>query len=409
MELFQNKLKEALLHLYDPDFVPEEALCRVLGLDKEAGAGAVQSEIIHTIETLNAEAEKHSGSRTQQSLDVLYHRYILQLTQGETAERLHMSLRSVQRLQGEAIHLLARHLQDSQGEPQPNEGDENLFVESIPEIEDEKWLSQLRQELYSLQQSDPDAEANLSATITGVLKVARTAATRKNIAMEADQIQADVQVKMHPSILRQVLLAIITELKLVMSTPGTITLTANEEPKNVQLLITACPVATDKPIEVPLAEELLAIQSGALESACDGGEISVTLNLPINTPKGKKIVLAIEDNADLIALYQSYCLGTDFEILHAQEGKRAFPLIEERLPDIILLDVMLPDIDGWDLLLDLHANPKTKNIPIILCSVITDERLALNLGASMYLRKPVWRDQLIEAFNQVLQPSATSG
>jgi len=221
--------------------------------------------------------------------------------------------------------------------------------------------------------------------------------------MDASQVEADIQVKLHPSILRQVLLAIITEVRQLIQTSGSITLMARAEPFQVQLVIKACPVAKDIHVQLPLAQELLTIQSGALNSECGGGEVHITLNLPITTPKGKKIVLAIEDNADLITLYQSYCLGTDFEIIHVQEGKDAFPAIDEHLPDIILLDVMLPDKDGWDLLLDFHANPKTKDIPIILCSVITDEKLALNLGASMYLRKPVWREQLMDAFHAVLR------
>jgi len=410
LEDFRDNLKETLLHLYDPDFSPGEEIYAVLGWDLEVSSGVVQSDIIHTIEVLIDEAEKHSGSRTSQSLEVLYHRYVLQLTQGETANRLHMSLRSIQRLQGEAIHLLARHLWESRGEDRLLKSSEILKARSESISQDEKeWLLQLRQELFSLQRSDPEAESNLRETIDGALKIAQTAAIRKDIVMDASQIQADIQVKLHPSILRQVLLAIITELKQAMSTSGRITLTTREKFEKVQLVITACPAATNKPIEIPLAQELLTIQSGALSSDCAGGEINVTVDLPINPPKRKKIVLAIEDNADLIALYQSYCLGTDFKIIHAQEGKQVFPIIEETLPDIILLDVMLPDIDGWDLLLDFHANPKTKDIPVILCSVITDEKLALNLGASMYLRKPVWRDHLIEAFNEVLRQSSTSG
>ena len=64
---FRNNLKETLLHLYDPDFVPAEEIFRVLGFGSEASTGGVQSNIIHNIEKLKSDAEKHSGSRTDQS------------------------------------------------------------------------------------------------------------------------------------------------------------------------------------------------------------------------------------------------------------------------------------------------------------------------------------------------------
>jgi CheY-like chemotaxis protein len=69
---------------------------------------------------------------------------------------------------------------------------------------------------------------------------------------------------------------------------------------------------------------------------------------------------------------------------------------------VILLDVLLPDVDGWGLLVDLQTDPASREIPVILCSVTRDERLALSLGADLYLPKPVWRQQLLGALDDVL-------
>jgi CheY-like chemotaxis protein len=66
---------------------------------------------------------------------------------------------------------------------------------------------------------------------------------------------------------------------------------------------------------------------------------------------------------------------------------------------------MLPDVDGWDLLMHLHEDPTTREIPVIVCSVVREGKLALSLGAALHLPKPVEPCQLIQALDQVLQES----
>jgi CheY-like chemotaxis protein len=66
---------------------------------------------------------------------------------------------------------------------------------------------------------------------------------------------------------------------------------------------------------------------------------------------------------------------------------------------------MLPDVDGWNLLQDLHQHPATRSIPVIICSVVREETLALSLGAVLYLPKPVSPHQFIQALNQALSES----
>ena len=61
---------------------------------------------------------------------------------------------------------------------------------------------------------------------------------------------------------------------------------------------------------------------------------------------------------------------------------------------------MLPDIDGWALLSHLHENPTTHSVPIIVCSVIQQDELALALGAAICLTKPVWRSDFVRALDR---------
>ena len=79
-----------------------------------------------------------------------------------------------------------------------------------------------------------------------------------------------------------------------------------------------------------------------------------------------------------------------------------YETIEATHPDVIVLDVMLPDVDGWKLLTYLREAPISLDIPIIVCSVIKEEELALALGAERFLAKPVRPRLFVETLNQVL-------
>ena len=71
-------------------------------------------------------------------------------------------------------------------------------------------------------------------------------------------------------------------------------------------------------------------------------------------------------------------------------------MARETPPDAILLDVMLPDQDGWEVLQTLKADPLTCEIPVIVCSVFDDPRLAESLGATGFIHKPVGRAAFLD-------------
>jgi CheY-like chemotaxis protein len=96
-------------------------------------------------------------------------------------------------------------------------------------------------------------------------------------------------------------------------------------------------------------------------------------------------------------------VGTRYHIKHVPEGGRVFEAVRAFSPDIIVLDVMLPDADGWEVLAHLHEHSATRFVPVIVCSVVREEELALALGAALYLSKPIQRDQFIEALDQVVR------
>jgi CheY-like chemotaxis protein len=151
--------------------------------------------------------------------------------------------------------------------------------------------------------------------------------------------------------------------------------------------------------------EVLDMHRGGLEISRSGDELVVVLSLPVVVDAKPARVLVVDDNADLVAFYRAYVAGTRYQIEHVVEGGAALQAAQTLQPDIVVLDVMLPDIDGWELLVQLHGHPATSAIPVIVCSVIRDPELAIALGAAAHLAKPVRRRQFLDALDAVITPA----
>ncbi|MBF0384014.1 MAG: two-component system response regulator [Magnetococcales bacterium] len=109
-------------------------------------------------------------------------------------------------------------------------------------------------------------------------------------------------------------------------------------------------------------------------------------NLP-----AKKIVLAVDDTPTNIDVVHGV-LSKDYLVQAAVNGKMAFKIIERKKPDLILLDIMMPDMDGYEVCKRLKENDATKDIPVIFLTAkaeVDDETRGLALGAVDYITKPI--------------------
>ena len=117
-------------------------------------------------------------------------------------------------------------------------------------------------------------------------------------------------------------------------------------------------------------------------------------------------VLVIDDNADWLELVERYASGSRYRIVGIREPAAAPGLVEKLQPALILLDVMMQNVDGWQVLTELLQKPGTSHIPIILCTILPLEEMAISLGATAFLQKPVSQQQFLELLDK---QSALSG
>jgi CheY-like chemotaxis protein len=110
-------------------------------------------------------------------------------------------------------------------------------------------------------------------------------------------------------------------------------------------------------------------------------------------------VLIIDDNEDTLALYQRYLTANRYRIITSNTAQGVLEMARKIHPDIIVLDLMMPDQDGWDILQLLANQPDTVIIPIVICSVLKQKQLALSLGAAAFLAKPFTEAELLSTLS----------
>ena len=113
-------------------------------------------------------------------------------------------------------------------------------------------------------------------------------------------------------------------------------------------------------------------------------------------------VLIVDDEPSALELFQSYLSGLNFDVVTESKPENALLRVASLQPMLVVLDVMMPAMDGWEVLQRLRHMPEMRDVPIVACSVLNDAELAGALGASRFLKKPVLRQQLIRVLNELL-------
>lgn len=125
----------------------------------------------------------------------------------------------------------------------------------------------------------------------------------------------------------------------------------------------------------------------------------------------KHKILAVDDEADILKLLQYSLTNAGFEFISAGDGPEAIELAASAMPDLIILDLMLPNMDGNEVLKKLKVNPDTRGIPVLMLTAKGEEIdriLGLELGADDYIVKPFSPRELVLRIKAVLRKGVAS-
>jgi len=115
---------------------------------------------------------------------------------------------------------------------------------------------------------------------------------------------------------------------------------------------------------------------------------------------GQPVVLIVEDEPSARELMRNYLQPLGIHVEMARNAREGVARARELKPDAITLDLNLPGGNGWSVLRDLRQIPETSEIPILIISVLDEEKAALSAGAAAYLRKPLKKESLLRALRE---------
>jgi len=401
---FLSSLRLALTHLYDPHLLQASPLIEILGLaDQPQAASALRRALVQAIDELKPAPEVSPQARAWRIYDILFCRYVQQCSQEEVAEQIGISVRHLRREQQMAVDALAHHLQERF----------HLELAAAPSAAEEEDASEeiatpLPEELAWLRQAPPTQPVEVEQALQTALELIRPLATQHAVSIQTSLPHATAALAVHSVALRQILLGLLT-VAVRQAANGRVDIAADALPQAIEVKIvcqaapSARALSADDLSNLEMARQLVDACGGRLSVATGTAPFQATVSLPIleQIP-----ILVIDDHADTVRLFRRYTAGTRYQIVDASTATDAFHLAEQLTPAAILLDVMMPEVDGWELLGRLRQHPLTAHIPIVVCTILPQEELALALGASDFLHKPVSQAVFLERLDRLTRSAA---
>lgn len=402
---FTHALRDALIHLNDPARLLRHPLNAHLAplLPAEADSpDALRQLLLDAIEALEPPEGEPSEDQNWRPYLALVYRYVDGYSIAEVVKRLHVSPRQLRRelhmgLGALAFRLYARLQHAAPAPAQPGHVQDTVMAEvrSLGVSLERMALGQLLDTLrpaaallsgdrgssLEVPAADRDRPLLCDRTLTKQALISCMAA----LLSHASDSQGGSSVRVGPSV-------------------------SGRDPAIAFAVRPAVQRSAVAALDADLAESraLLSAQGASLSLSrgADGSCSGLTIRFGSSPPLQ---VLVVDDNRGMQQLYERYLSGGSFVLRMATSAAEANRLLGEFTPDVIVLDVIMRGVDGWDFLQGLRAEPRLQKTPVVICSVLREPGLARALGAQSYLKKPITAEQLRRALSDVVGYSSQEG
>lgn len=397
---FVALVRDALAHLYDYAHLQRHPLAQLAAgpvCPLRDPADAVRQLLLEALEQLNPGPAVSRNDKEWRPYGVLVRRYVDGIPTTAIGSEMHMSRRQVQREHYKGLLALADMLWRKAGHQGPH-GSEAASPKG----------SELQQEVSRLGLALQTCDLGL--LVDAILGPARAVARSYGVDLATIPPRHPVIARVDLTLAKQVLLGALSAIM-----PGgcrRIEILWAVEQRQATITIRAQPPlpddasgqARERRERLAEAEDLMRAQGGELRLNHDErGVAGVAVSF---RPAEGSHVLLIDDNESILRLYERYLTATGFRVSCAADAAAALAAVEREAPEAIVLDIMMRETDGWQLLQRLRADPQLKSVPVIICSVLREPEIALALGAQCYLKKPVSQQQILVALQGALGRSS---
>ena len=397
-DAFVGHVYDVLQHLYDYAYLERHAMATsmTLGNGRQTAASALRDFVLDAMEKLHPDQRLAGDDRVWRPYDILVLRYSDGYAPDEVAEKLHVSRRQFQRDHRKGIEALAAVLwrgADEATKQAYSEGTVALAAVGEPPPGDEQGplgaaVAEMPLQLQSVKLGDLTASA---------LTYAAALVECNGCSLALPQTAPDARVRVDVMLARQAILGAVSALSSLCG--GEVRVRYGERPELVSLCVVrregddAQIAAEDLQPRAADVASLLEAQGGRLQISIDNRETTWELCLPRSKTQR---VLVVDDNERFLRLFERFLAAEGYAFEGVSGPTAALQSAAEHSPDLIIVDVMMRKMDGWDLIQRLRMQPECLDTPIVVCSVLNEPGLARALGAQGYLKKPVSQTEVIE-------------
>jgi CheY-like chemotaxis protein len=266
------------------------------------------------------------------------------------------------------------------------------------------WIQ--RQHAATVLPPKPPLTEQITPTLTIIQVKPLLAAAVKAVQRLSEQNQVtltvvapaeDISISADPRLTQQILIHLLSQ-TIQQTNPHQLYITLQAQPERVLLELSYQPRVSLAVLPItPIIQNFIQRLHFSLSEGTTANGRWLRLEMPIQ----QATILIVDDNQGLLDLVQRYLIDQSYQILTATNGIEGLKLAEELQPNGIMLDLMMPHMDGWELLQRLRTAPQTAHIPVIICSVIQDPELAYSLGAAHFIDKPISKESLLSALSKI--------
>jgi CheY-like chemotaxis protein len=394
---FDEVIKDILGNLYDTAAIETYPMIQAAFPAVQSIPGSkgdyIRQQVLDAIEKLRPVRKEESiNSPEWRPYHIMYKRYVEGMGVQELSEQLAVSTRQMRRDHHRALVALTEILWSWCFPNHPAQGDaaeppSGLALEVHNEIID------------------------ASETTRGVYRLLKHRFDEKNVAVTLESPDLPTLVITDRVILRQALIGIFNQ-SLHIQTGNALYVSFRNVESRVQITISAQVSSQWEPAGVEeVDDDLNAVRywckhiNARLEETIrkekDCQRIQWVIDLPHSN---QRILLVIDDQPAVVSMFKRYLSQSNILPVGVEQPEQALLLAQQLQPVLITLDVMMPQMDGWELLQVLKLDKKVQHIPIVVCSAWDDPDLSRVLGAAAFLKKPVTQKMLLEAIERLLPP-----
>jgi CheY-like chemotaxis protein len=397
---FIKHLRHDLIHLYDPDDLQHSPFVGLFDIAAQfEPSSALHSILTKAVESLKP-ADDAPYSHAWEIYEALFYRYVEQLSPQEVADQLAISPRHLRRKQRVALVVLADvlwkqyHLGERLGQ---DEGSEIIHEQSRADS------TTMDKELAWLKDSSKVSSVKMDEILPTVQKMVQKLADQHGAHLDTVMPEDLPDLLIHPVALRQILLNLLS-VAIPHASGGEVRILIKQLRRDVQIHIQSRKSISDvKPMQngdcsnLVTAQRLAQLTGYRLVLSTDAPAFNAVLTV---ATRKQVHVLVIDDNTDTLQMLKRYTASTRYHCITTRDPTEALNLANKYSPEIIVLDVMMPQMDGWQVLEQLRQNPVTSNVRILVCSILGQSDFALFMGADAMLSKPVTPQAFLAALDQ---------